>query len=159
MVALRDVRCVEELMDLAIQLAKGTSGDLIALHVVEVPLATPLEATAAVIDQEGKQVLAKAKRVAEGRVPGRFSTRLVWARDIGETIVAEAKEQTADLLVLGHHRDRESTEFLFGSTAWQVAHHAPCKVIIQITAPQLHRTSPEPSRLPGSEQEEVAAGG
>lgn len=141
MVALRDRVSVEGLTTLACQLAAVSGAELIALHVVQVPLATPLEATDKIIDQEGREILAHAKRIAGGKVSAGFSTRLVRARNTGEAIVGEARDQRVDLLVIGHHRQHEVREFLLGSTARHVAHHAPSRVIIQIPAPKL-RTRP-----------------
>lgn len=135
MVALRDEASVEGLVSLACQLANGVGAELILLHIVQVPLATPLEAENEVIDQEGKEVLSQADRLAAGKVPAGVSTRLVRARNAGEAIITEAKEQAIDLLVLGHRRQHELSEFLLGSTMRHVAHHAPCRVIVQIPAP------------------------
>jgi nucleotide-binding universal stress UspA family protein len=137
MVAVSDTHSVESLATLACQLASGMAGDLIALHVVEVPLATPLEAPEEVLDHPGKELLSEAKRVAE-RFSIPISTHLVRAREVGEAIVDEAKDQGAELLVMGHHRPGHHTmgEILLGSTVRYVAHHAPCRVIVQIPPPQ-----------------------
>ncbi|MGH9432036.1 MAG: universal stress protein [Terriglobia bacterium] len=148
MVALRDRASVEGLTKLACQLAAGMGGEVIALHVVQIPPATPLEAKDEGIDEEGKEILAEATRVATGKVPGGFSTNLVRARNAGEVIIAEVKERAVDLLVLGHRRRHELSEFLLGSTMRHVAHHASCKVIIQIPAPTLPKTQTESVRGP-----------
>ena len=136
MVALRDRVSAEGLTSLACQLVAGTSPELIALHVVQVPLATPLEAADEILDQEGKEILREASRIAAGKVPGGSSTQLLRARNAGEAIVGEAREQRVDLLILGHRREHELREFLLGSTARHVAHHAPCRVIVEIPAAQ-----------------------
>lgn len=137
MVALRDKASVEGLVSLACELANGMGAELIALHVVQIPLATPIEANNELVDQEGKGILQEASRVASGKVSLGCSTELVRARNAGDAIIGEAKEQAVDLLVLGHRRQHEVNEFLFGSTMRRIAHHAPCKVIIQIPAPSL----------------------
>lgn len=134
MVALRDLVSAPGLTSLACQLTAGTGAELIALHVVQIPLATPLEATDKILDQEGKKILREASRIVAGKVPGGISTQLLRARNAGEAIVGEAREQRVYLLVLGHHREHELREFLLGSTARHVAHRAPCRVIIQIPA-------------------------
>ena len=146
MVALRDRTSLDGLTSLACQLANGMGGELIALHVVQIPLATPIEANEEVIDEDGKEILTEAARVATGKVPGGFSTQLLRARNAGEAIIAEAKEQAVDLLVLGHRRQHELTEFLLGSTMRHVAHHAPCKVIVLIPPPSPPKTQTEPVR-------------
>jgi nucleotide-binding universal stress UspA family protein len=137
MVALRDPESVESLMTLAICLSNGTDAELVALHVVEVPPATPLEADDEVLDHEGKEILAAAKRVAE-RSSKEISTELLRAREVGEAITGEAKDQGVELLIIGHRRPHPYAlgELLLGSTVLYVAHHAPCRVLIQIPPPK-----------------------
>jgi nucleotide-binding universal stress UspA family protein len=137
MVALRDGASIESLLTLACQLSQGMEGDLVALHVVEIPLVTPLEAADETIDHAGKEVLAQAKRVAE-KFPWPLSTELLRAREVGEAMVGVAREQGMDLLVMGHHKPHLHTlsETLLGGIVRYVAHHAPCRVIVQIPAPE-----------------------
>jgi nucleotide-binding universal stress UspA family protein len=137
MVALRDPESVESLMTLAIHLSNSMDAELVALHVVEVPLATPIEAEDEILDHAGKEILAAATRVAE-RSSKKLSTELLRAREVGEAIVGEAKDQGVELLIVGHRGSHPSAlgELLLGSTAQYVAHHAPCRVIIQIPPPK-----------------------
>jgi len=139
MVALRDPESVESLMTLAVHLSKGMDTELVVLYVVEVPPATPLEADDEVLDHEGKEILAAAKRVAE-RSCKEISTELLRAREAGEAITGEAKDQGVELLIVGHRRPHPNalTELLLGSTVLYVAHHAPCRVLIQIPPPKPH---------------------
>jgi nucleotide-binding universal stress UspA family protein len=137
MVALRDPESVESLMTLAIHLSNSMDAELVALHVVEVPLATPLEAEDEILDHPGKEILAAATHVAE-RFSTKLSAELLRAREAGEAIVGEAKDRGAELLIVGHRGSHPSAlgELLLGSTAQYVAHHAPCRVIIQIPPPK-----------------------
>jgi nucleotide-binding universal stress UspA family protein len=137
MVALRDPESVESLMTLAIHLSNSMDAELVALHVVEVPLATPIEAGDEILDHSGKEILAAAKRVAE-RSFKKIVTELLRAREAGEAITGEAKDQGVELLIMGHRGPHPYAlgELLLGSTVHYVAHHAPCRVIIQIPAPK-----------------------
>jgi len=137
MVALASADSVESLTTLACQLADGMDAEVSALHVVEVPLATPLEAEEEFLDHPGKEILARAKGVAE-RFCRHLSTELLRAREVGEAIVGVAKEQGVDLLVMGHHKPhpRALSETLLGGIVRYVVHHAPCRVIVQIPAPE-----------------------
>ena len=137
MVAVFDAGSVESLVTLAGQLASGMDGDLLALHVVAVPLATPLGAADEIIDRHGNEVLSQAKRAAE-KFSKPISTRLVRAREVGEAIVGEAKNLGVELVVMGYHRPHSHSlgEILLGSTVQYVARHAPCRVIVQIPPPQ-----------------------
>ena len=139
MVAVRDSTTIESLVTLACQLSNGMDADLTALHVVAMPLLTPLDAEDETIDHAGKEVLAQAKRVAE-KFSRPISLELLRAREVHEAIVGVAKEQGVDLLVMGHHKPHPHTlsESLFGGIVRYVAHHAPCRVIVQIPAPEHH---------------------
>jgi nucleotide-binding universal stress UspA family protein len=137
MVALRDPESVESLMTLAIHLSNSMDAELFALHVVEVPLATPIEAEDEILDHPGKEILAAATRVAE-RFSKKLCPELLRARAAGEGIVGEAKDRGAELLIVGHHGSHPSAlgDLLLGSTVQYVARHAPCRVIVQIPPPK-----------------------
>src|SRR5215472_16735956 len=64
MVALQDQDHVEGLMRLACEMARGTSAEVIALHVVEVGLGLPLDAESDVLDRAGRKLLASGHEVA-----------------------------------------------------------------------------------------------
>jgi nucleotide-binding universal stress UspA family protein len=134
LVALRDGVSVESLVTLACQFSQNMDADLVALHVVVVPLVTPLDAEDETIDQAGRELLAQAKRAAQ-KFPQLLSTVLLRAREVGEAIVGVAKEQGADLLVMGHHKPHPHP-LAEGGVVRYVAHHAPCRVIVQIPAPE-----------------------
>src|SRR5580658_317945 len=76
MLAVRNADSIESLMSLASQLARGMDADLAVLHVVEVPLPTPLEASDESLDYAGNAVLAQAQRMAE-KFSQSISTQLV----------------------------------------------------------------------------------
>lgn len=135
-VALRDAESVESLVTLACQLSSGMDAELTALHVVEVPLATPLDGPE-VLDHPGKEILASAEKVGD-RFSRKITAQLLRAREAGEAIAGEAKDQHADLLIVGHRKPHPHPlgELLLGSTVQYVAHHAPCRVLIQIPPPR-----------------------
>lgn len=136
LVALRDRESAESLVTLACQVANGMDADLLALHVVEIPMATPIGADDAVLDQPGKEILAAAERHAAGKFSRRISTELLRARRAGEAVVGVAKEQGIDCLVMGHRRLTVIGEILLGSSVQYAARHAPCRIIVEIPALQ-----------------------
>lgn len=138
MVALRDAASVESLVTLACQMAEGMGAELTALHVVEVPMATPIEADDEVLDRPGKEILAQAQRIASEAFSRKITAQLLRARQAGEALVGEVKEQGIDLLVMGYHQPHTLGEILLGSTVQYVARHAPCRVVVQIP-PLRHR--------------------
>lgn len=138
MVALRDAQSVESLVALACQVANGMDAELSALHVVEIPMATPIEADDEVLDRPGHDILEHARRYAAKRFSRQITTKLLRARQAGEAIVGEASEQGIESLVMGYHQPHTLGEILLGSTVQYVARHAPCRVIVQIPPPH-HR--------------------
>lgn len=137
MVAVSDAASVESLVTLACQLSQSMDAELTVLHVVEVPLLTPLEVADETIDHAGKELLTQAQLVAE-RYSEPISTELLRAREVGEAIVGVAKEQGVELLVMGHHKPHSHpiSETIWTGTVRYVTHHAPCRVIVQIPAPK-----------------------
>jgi nucleotide-binding universal stress UspA family protein len=132
MVALRDTESFDSLVTLACQLANGMAADLVVLHVVEMPAATPLEAHDPALLAPGQDLLAAAQRVAAGCCTHRVDTKLLRAREVGEAIVGELQDQGAALLVVGDRHPDTMGEILLGSTVRYLARHAPCRVIVQI---------------------------
>jgi len=132
LVAIRDPEHVDALVKLACQMAKGTGAELTVLNVVEVAPALPLDADSDLLDRPGKDALERAGKVAWDAFAIKVRTRLVRARDAGAAIVDEARDQQADLLVLGYHGKHGLGEILLGSTVQYVAAHAPCRVIVHI---------------------------
>jgi len=131
-VALRDMEHVDDLIGMACSLGKDTNTELTAMHVVEVGPGLPLDADAEILDHPGKEILARAHQVAARDFAKEINTHLVRAREAGEAIVGEAEEQAADLLILGYHRNGRISKGLFGSTVDYVAHHAPCRTLVEV---------------------------
>ena len=115
-VALRDLESVESLVTLACQVANARDAELLALHVVEVPMATPIAADDDVLDRPGKEILAKAQQHAAQNFSREVSVRLVRGRQARVAIVGEAQEWGADCLVMGHRRLSLVGEILLGSS-------------------------------------------
>lgn len=134
LVALRDAESVESVVVLACQVAAGMKAELSALHVVEIPLATPIEAESEALDHPGRELLAAAERIARENCGKKISTQLVRARNVGEALTGIVREEGYELLVMGYHPRGRLGEILLGSTVQHVARHAPCRVLVQIPA-------------------------
>lgn len=138
MVAIRDLQTAASLTETACQMAGLAGGSLLILHVVEVAAGLPLDAAPEILDRPGEEILAVARQAAQHHIAVRVSTELLRARHAGEAIVGEAAEKGIELLVIGHRRERGLAEKLLGSTAEYISRHAPCRVLVQIPAPQAH---------------------
>jgi nucleotide-binding universal stress UspA family protein len=119
----------DEIIALACEIAKRSRGEVHAIYIIEVSRTLPLDADLPPEAERGEAVLERAERVAEGRGQ-EIQADLLQARDVGPTIVDEARQRGADLIVLGITYKRRFGEFDLGQTVPFVLKHAPCRVWI-----------------------------
>ena len=119
----------EEMLATAIKLAQERGSAVEALHVIRVPLDTPLDAVRAADEERAAESLEEARELgAEHGVEVLGET--VRARSIGEAIVDEARRRDVDLIVLGSApRWRRQSRF-FSPTVEYVLQRAPCEVLV-----------------------------
>ena len=119
----------EEVLATAIKLAEERSCTVDVVHVLRVPLDKPLEARLPEAEERAKESLQEAQELArEHNVL--IEGRLVRARALGEAIVTHAREQEADLIVMGSApRWRRQSRF-FSPTVDYVLRKAPCEVMV-----------------------------
>ncbi len=116
---------IEGLIRMASGVAKVSRGDVIALRVLELPDVTSYEEGEEFID-EAQTVLASARRLTlKAGIP--FSSVVRVGRTIGPEIVAVAKEQRCDLILLGYKADEEVLE---NSIIHHVVTKQPCDVAV-----------------------------
>jgi nucleotide-binding universal stress UspA family protein len=119
----------EEMVATAVRLAQERGATVSALHVIRVPLDLPIDAELADEEERAEASIAEAKLLGADHgveVEG----RIVRARAIGQAIVEQAREQDADLIVLGTSpRWRRQSRF-FSPTVEYVLKRAPCEVLI-----------------------------
>jgi APA family basic amino acid/polyamine antiporter len=119
----------EEMLATAVKLAQDRGASVEALHVIRVPMELDLEAELVDEEERAEASLAEAKLLGADygvTVEG----RTVRARSIGQAIVQEAREQGADLIVLGSApRWRRQSRF-FSPTVDYVLKKAPSEVLI-----------------------------
>ena len=121
----------------ALRLAKSEGGELCILHVVNesVPY-TPLAGAPPInlvplLIESGRRVLDEAR--AQAHKQGvEAKTILVENpdRNVAPRIVAQARRQRADLIVLGTHGRRGVRRLVLGSDAEQVVRTAPVPVLL-----------------------------
>ncbi|MGZ4481801.1 MAG: universal stress protein [Gaiellales bacterium] len=132
LVAIDGSQGAQRALTVAIELAQVTGGHLSALA-VEGPLpayaATVGEVDEVIREKQGyfSELAARAREQAEAaRVPFDIEIRTGHA---AELIVRYLREGDFDLVVVGH-KGHFLQDYLLGSTADRVAHHAPCPVMI-----------------------------
>jgi nucleotide-binding universal stress UspA family protein len=132
-------RTSERGLEEAIKLAKGQKATLVIFHVVDetavaygtgiVPLY--IDEMLDLLRKGGRRILAGA----EARVRARgvkLKSVLVekFAGPVADSIVAQAKRQRADLIVIGTHGRRGITRLVMGSDAEGVVRRSPVPVLL-----------------------------
>ena len=117
----------DEVIQLALELARRQKAQVFAIHVIEVKRTLALDAELQEEAERGEAILTRAEQVAE-KVQQTLHTDLLQARDVGPAIVDEALERGIDLIVLGITYKKRFGEFDLGKTAPYVLKHAPCRV-------------------------------
>jgi APA family basic amino acid/polyamine antiporter len=119
----------EDALIAAARLAAERGSTIAVLHVLEVPLARPLDADLGAIEDRANQLLDDAQALVE-EYGVRAVTRLVRSRSAGGTIVEEAVARNAELIALGKQRRRGVGAELVGRTARHVLKESPVRVLV-----------------------------
>lgn len=111
------------------------------LHIVHVPQGAAadrvmvlggasimLHASRDVIENAGKRLIEEAQNIAQGSVGGRITTELRGG-DPAQEIVASARENAVDCIVIGSRGLGDFSGLLLGSVSHKVNHSAPCTCI------------------------------
>jgi nucleotide-binding universal stress UspA family protein len=119
----------EEMVATAVKLAQERGAQVVAIHVIRVPLDQPLEAE--LLDEEERAAASLAEAAVLGADLGvTVEGRSIRARSIGEAIVQATEETGADLIVLGSSpRWRRQSRF-FSPTVDYVLRKAPAEVLV-----------------------------
>ena len=119
----------EEAMRLACRLTKKNKGKIWAVYVVTVKRSLPLDAEIEPEIKKAENILDRIAIVAEEE-DYEIETDLLQAREVGPTIVDEAVEREADLILMGVIYKRRFGQFSLGSVVPYVLKNAPCQVIL-----------------------------
>lgn len=124
---------------IAAMLARQRKGHVYVIHVIEVNRALPLNAELEAEARRGEQLIRRAEEVAT-QAGHPVTGTLLQARDAGEAIVEEARDQGVDAIILGLAADRPGGSTLVGHTVEYVLQHATCAVWVvrESMAPALH---------------------
>ncbi|MCX6011084.1 MAG: universal stress protein [Chloroflexi bacterium] len=120
----------DEAIRLACRLTKKKNkGKIWAIYVVTVKRSLPLDAEIEPEVKKAEDVLNRISNVAENE-DYEVETDLLQAREAGPTIVDEAVEREADLILMGVIYKRRFGQFSLGSVVPYVLQNAPCQVIL-----------------------------
>ena len=125
----------------AIDLATQVQARLLVVSVVP-SSRTPAEtASAGHSDADSRDSMAARAQgiVQRARAAGANATFLVWEGDAGDSIVAAADSEDADLIVVGSHGRSGVSRFFIGSVSDYVVRHAHCPVMVVRGSPDAVR--------------------
>jgi len=119
----------DEVIKLACQLAKKSKAKIWTVYVLTVKRTLPLDVEITPDVKKAEEVLDHIATVAEDE-GYEVETDLLQAREAGPTIVDEAVEREADLILMGVIYKRIFGQFSLGSVVPYVLRNAPCEVIL-----------------------------
>src|SRR3954471_1808096 len=120
----------ELVVTLGCQLAKPTTAELVAIHVIEVDWSHELSDELTSENEAASAVLDQAEGIAE-KYHMKLTGDLLQAREVAAALVDEAIEIGADAIILGlPYRKRFGGDFAIGATIPYVFQNAPCQVIV-----------------------------
>jgi len=119
----------DDAVRLACRLAKKTKGKIWAVYVITVRRSLPLDAELDAEIKQGEEILNRAESIAEEQ-EYELETDLLQAREAGPTIIDEAVEHDADLILMGVEYKKSFGQFSLGSVIPYVLRNAPKRVIL-----------------------------
>ena len=119
----------DEAARLACRLNKRNKGKIWAVYVITIKRSLPIDAEITPEIRKAEEILDHVAGVAEEE-GYELETDLLQAREAGPTIVDEAVEREADLILMGVIYKRRFRQFSLGSVVPYVLKNAPCQVIL-----------------------------
>ncbi len=119
----------EKAVELACRLGKEQKAEIIIAYVLEVPFTLPLNAVMTKAEAIANDAVKRAVEIVRHReLP--VKAKIERARKVGEGIIRLAKEEDADLIIIGIRPVIGLPEKILGRTSETVLRRAPCEVII-----------------------------
>ena len=120
----------ELVIHLGCQLAKAGSGELVAIHVIEVDWRHELSEEMSQQNETASALLDLAEGIAE-QYRVKLTGDLLQAREVAAALVDEAIEVGADAIIVGlPYRQRFGGDFAIGDAIPYIFKNAPCEVIV-----------------------------
>jgi len=118
-----------ETIKLACRLARRNKAKILLVHVIPIERTLPLDAELAAEVRRAEEVLERAEKVALEQ-GCEVETDLLQARNVGPSVVDEALERGADLIIMGLTYKRHFGQFSLGDVIPYILKNAPCRVLL-----------------------------
>jgi len=118
-----------ETIKLACRLVRKDRAKILVIYVIPIERSLPLDAEMSAEVKRAENILNNAERIAltQGY---EIETDLLQARNIGPSIIDEALERKADLIVMGIYYKQHFGQYSLGDITPYVLKNAPCPVIL-----------------------------
>lgn len=127
LVPVRGIGPDDRAVGVASQTARRDKAAVLAICVIEIQRALPLDAENVAQTEHAEQVLKRAERVAKENGI-KIETDVLQARSAGAALLNEAAERGVDLIILGIPYREPLVGVHLGSTAGYVLNNARCEV-------------------------------
>ena len=118
-----------ETINLACRLARKDKSRILAVYTIPIKRSLPLDAEMTAEVKRAEGILNSAEKIALGQ-GFEIETDLLQARNVGPSIIDEALERKADLIVMGIYYKQHFGEYSLGDVTPYVLKNAPCPVIL-----------------------------
>lgn len=119
------------MMALVTKLARGAKSEVLAIYVIEVPFTLPPDAAMPAEERVALDALGAAEALAMNHGMS-IRTETVKARETAQAVLAIAKRERADLIMMGSYREGKYTGAPLGRDIEQIAANAKCDVLIGV---------------------------
>ena len=121
----------DDAFDIAASLAAERGSQIIAVHVIEIPLDLPLGAEKPELERIANRELDEARAIGESYGVN-VIPRLLRGRNAGAAIVEEAERRGTEIIVIGAPKKDigRRKRAVFGETVDYVLKNAPCRVMV-----------------------------
>ena len=119
------------MMALAARLARGEKSEVHAVYVIEVPFTLPPDAQMPAEERAALDALGAAEAIAM-RQGANVRADIIKAREISQAVLALAKSERANLIMMGSYLEGKYTGAPLGRDIEQIAADAKCDVLIGV---------------------------
>jgi nucleotide-binding universal stress UspA family protein len=119
------------MMALAVKLARGERSELLVIYVIEVPYTLPPDAEMPIEERVALDALGTAEEIANSNNVF-IRTETIKARSTKQAVLDLAKQEKANLIILGSYREGKYSGAPLARTIEEIAADAKCDVLIGV---------------------------
>jgi nucleotide-binding universal stress UspA family protein len=134
LIPILDIPSVERGIDLARRLRENLETEIRLLHVIEVPMTLPLEASLPQEETKAREILRRGESLAN-LWGSKFANEIKRGRLASEEIIRTAEDWGADMIVMSVQLRTQLWQKIFGRTSERVRGKGPWEVLLDEFSP------------------------